>query len=569
MSKMNIRGSEYPLKKIFSDDFVFTIPRYQRAYAWTTEQSEELFQDLLRAMDNYEKSIDDLPPYFLGSIVLIKEDDEPDAQIIDGQQRLTTLIMLLAALRSLIKSEYAESLTSFLCEKGNVIIGTPKRYRLRLRERDAQFFQKYIQDEGSIEELKQLQGSLLAESQRNIRDNTLGFIRELRKLSEEQLIALTQFIVNRCFLIVVSVSTPDLDSVYRIFSVLNSRGLDLSYPDILKAEILSTIPRDKQDEYAIKWEEIETMLGSEAFEELFFDLRAIFSQKRQSRGMIEEFKEYVYPRPPHTFTPQDFIDKNLVPYAHFLNYIMKTNYPHGSLAKEINSMFRWLNQLDHGRWIPPALYYLFQNWRQDNLVLRFLKDLERLVVSFMICKTPPYRRMDRYCELLQAIHDRNDLYMSNSPLQLTSRECREVFKRLDGDVYLTHQPPICHYVLLRLDAILSEGTASYEYQTTSIEHVLPQNPSPDSIWIRWFPTKEIREKYVHRLGNLVLLSRGKNIKAANYDFADKKQKYFSTRGGISPFVLTTQVLSHQEWTPIVVERRQNQLIGTLKQLWRL
>ena len=136
-------------------------------------------------------------------VVLIKEDDASDAQIIDGQQRLTTLTMLLAALRSLIKSEYAESLTSFLCEKGNVIIGTPKRYRLRLRERDAQFFLKYIQDEGGIEELKQLQGSLLAESQRNIRDNTLGFIRELRKLSEEQLIALTQFIVNCCFLIVV------------------------------------------------------------------------------------------------------------------------------------------------------------------------------------------------------------------------------------------------------------------------------------------------------------------------------------------------------------------------------
>src|SRR5579864_8577387 len=176
MSKMNIRGSEYPLKKIFSDDFVFTIPRYKRAYAWTTDQSEELFQDLLRAMDSYEKSIDDLPPYFLGSIVLIKEDDEPDAQVIDGQQRLTTLTMLLAALRSLIKSEYAEILTSFLCEKGNVIIGTPKRYRLRLRERDAQFFQQYIQNEGGIEELKVLQGTLSSESQRNIRDNTIGFI---------------------------------------------------------------------------------------------------------------------------------------------------------------------------------------------------------------------------------------------------------------------------------------------------------------------------------------------------------------------------------------------------------
>ena len=123
MSRMNIRGSEYPLKRIFHDDFFFTIPLYQRPYAWTTEQSEEPLQDLLTAMGDGGKSIDDLSPYFLGSIVLIKDDEQPDAQIIDGQQRLATLTMLLAALRSLIKSEYAAALTSFLCEKGNVSKG--------------------------------------------------------------------------------------------------------------------------------------------------------------------------------------------------------------------------------------------------------------------------------------------------------------------------------------------------------------------------------------------------------------------------------------------------------------
>ena len=173
--------------------------------------------------------------------------------------------------------------------------------------------------------------------------------------------------------------------MYRIFSVLNSRGLDLSYPDILKAEILSTIPRDKQDEYAIKWEEIETMLGSETFEELFFDLRAIFSQKRQSRGMIEEFQEYVRPQ---TSTPQEFIDKILDPYACAMDNIKKTNYQHGTLTKEINGIFKCLNQLDHERWIPPALYYFHENWRKPHLVLHFLNDLERLVISFMICRFP-------------------------------------------------------------------------------------------------------------------------------------------------------------------------------------
>ena len=203
-------------------------------------------------MTNTEGTVDDAPPYFLGSIVLIKG-DEPDAQVVDGQQRLTTLIMLLAALRSLVKAENADSLTSFLSEKGNIITGTPKRYRLKLRERDAKFFQDYIQDDGGITKLNALQESTLSESQRNIRDNTLGFIRELQKLSESQLMALSKFIVNNCFLIIVSVATSDLDSVYRIFSVLNSRGLDLSYPDILKAEIISTIPQDQRDEYTSKW----------------------------------------------------------------------------------------------------------------------------------------------------------------------------------------------------------------------------------------------------------------------------------------------------------------------------
>ena len=79
----------------------------------------------------------------------------------------------------------------------------------------------------------------------------------------------------------------------------------------------------------------------------------------------------------------------------------------------------------------------------------------------------------------------------------------------------------------------------------------------------------MRQKYVNRLGNLVLLSRGKNMKAENFDFDLKKRKYFSTDGGISPFVLTTQVLRYREWTPVVIEQRQNQLMAALKQLWRL
>lgn len=572
MSKMNIRGAEYPLKKIFSDDFAFTIPLYQRSYAWTTEESEELFEDLMRAMNDSSSkgSVDDLPPYFLGSIVLIKGDD-PDAQIIDGQQRLTTLTMLLSAIRSKSSPNYVESLTAFICEKGNIITGTPKRYHLSLRTRDAEFFKKYIQDEGGIKELQALQDAQLPESQRNIRDNTLGFIREVQKLSDKQLIDLTQFIVNRCFLIVVSVSSPDLDSAYRIFSVLNSRGLNLSYSDILKAEIISAIPQDKQHIYADKWENIEASLGSEIFEDVFYYLRTISARARLHKGMIEEFHEHVYPRPSQPLLAEAFIDKTLEPYARALNHIVKANYQglpdHKSLAKEINKMFKWLNNIDHSRWTPPVLFYFVQNWQKLHLVLHFLNDLERLVISFEICRVPPSKRIDRYCELLNAIYENKDLFSNDSPLQLTAKESRETSRKLDGNIYIQHH--ICKYILLRLDDYTADGSATYELEKITTEHVLPQNPSPGSRWVGVFPTRDIRDRYVHRLGNLVLLSRGKNIAAENFDFELKKQKYFFMNGQSTSFVLTNQLRDYNDWTPEVIEQRQAEIMNKLKRLWRL
>jgi len=285
------------------------------------------------------------------------------------------------------------------------------------------------------------------------------------------------------------------------------------------------------------------------------------------KGIIEEFQQYVYPGNPQISTPQEFVDKTLVPYGNALNNIVKANYQHDPMSKEINSMFKWLNQLDRERWIPTALYYFFQNWRQPQLVLRFLTDLERLVISFMICKIPPYRRIDRYCDLLQSIYEKKDLYASDSPLQLKPRECADVLKTLSGNMYFI--PHVCRYVLLRLDARRSEGVASYDYETISVEHVLPQRPAPDSNWMKTFPSMEMCEKYVHRLGNLVLLSRAKNLKAENYDFDEKKNKYFKSDGGVTPFVLTTEILDYREWTPGVIDQRQRRLIGMLKQLWRL
>ena len=131
MSSIKIQATEHPIKKVFSNDFVFTIPLYQRPYAWTTEQAGELLEDLITSLGDGKEQIDDLNPYFLGSIVLIKENvDKPDAQVVDGQQRLTTLTILLATLRELVPIEHANELTNFLYQKGSLLSCTSNRYRL-------------------------------------------------------------------------------------------------------------------------------------------------------------------------------------------------------------------------------------------------------------------------------------------------------------------------------------------------------------------------------------------------------------------------------------------------------
>jgi len=138
---------------------------------------------------------------------------------------------------------------------------------------------------------------------------------------------------------------------------------------------------------------------------------------------------------------------------------------------------------------------------------------------------------------------------------------------LDGDVYELI-PRLRSYILLRLDSALSGGGATYEYDLITVEHVLPQNPEPKSQWETWFPDPTLRAGVVHRLGNLALLTRKKNSSARNFEFDKKKTSYF-TKGGVSPFAITTQVVKEKEWTPALVERRQGELLDKLKTVWRL
>lgn len=148
----SIKGGEYPLSKIFSSEFNYNIPSYQRPYAWTIQETGILFDDLYDFYKNEDKEEN----YFLGSIVLIKQDDDPKSDVIDGQQRLTTLTILFAIIaHSLSDSDDRDEFKNYINEKGIKSQGIKPKPRLRIRERDNGFFKDYVQ-ELKIDELTSL-----------------------------------------------------------------------------------------------------------------------------------------------------------------------------------------------------------------------------------------------------------------------------------------------------------------------------------------------------------------------------------------------------------------------------
>jgi len=556
-----IHANEKSLVKIFSDDFSFVIPPFQRPYAWTIQQASELLSDLMTTWNDGGGSTDK-NPYFLGSIVLIKSPDSPDSQVIDGQQRLTTLTILIAALRDLLPAEKASYLTQFIYQAGNPFAGTENRYRLQLRSRDQDFFRTYIQEGSHFNNLLSLDPAPLTDSQRNIYRNAKYLREQLQKMGSPE--AITQFasyIMNQCYLVVVS--TPDLDAAYRIFSVLNTRGLDLSVTDLLKSDIIGSLPPSKQDHYTTIWESEEEKLGRGTFQDLFSHIRMIYRKNKLQGSVLTEFRKFIMP----IVKADVFIDSLLKPYAQSLSIIKSLSYEGEQHTEEINDLLGWLNQIDNSDWIPPALLFLSRHQHTPSLLLSFFKDLERLAAGMLILRSGINERISRYAAIIEAIERNHDLSGPPSPLQLSDREKQEILTTLNSDLYLLTK--VRRYVLLRLDSLISEGGATYSYPTITVEHVLPQNPKINSTWMQDFPTEEIRNRYVHRLGNLVLLSRYKNAEAQNDDFTRKKQKYFLSKKGASPFALTSQVLQYSVWTPDVIEQRQRMCLNHLKSLWRL
>ena len=550
-----IKASEQNLNKVFCNDYVFEIPEYQRPYAWTTDEVGELLDDLLFAMGREEDV-----PYFLGSIVLIKGDG-PGSKVIDGQQRLTTLTILLCTLRDLAEEPIRTDLDRRVRQPPDELIGAGEEVRLRLRDRDHAFFHANIQTNGAVPRLlKTAAGPVTTDSQQRIIENAGYLYGKLSDLVSEERDSLSRFIIRQCYLVVVS--TSDIGSAYRIFSVMNDRGLNLGPTDILKAQIIGSIDETRRQEYSNRWENIEQELGRNRFGDLFVHIRMVYAKAKARCNLQDEFQDFVLKNCGST----DFIDNILEPYAEAYKSVVGMS-DEGTVGDDRTvACLDSLRRLDNYDWVPPAMAFFRTSSADSDRRKHFIADLERLAYGLFIRRANINERVNRYAAILQSMEEGEDILQAEGHLQLRAEEKEAIVGAVDGPVYTL--PRVPKPLLLRLDGLLAGAGACYDHSIISIEHVLPQRPREGSTWLRWFADDEERALWTHRLANLVLLSRRKNGSASNFDFEAKKTKYFAG-GGVSPFALTTQVVNEREWTPAVMRRRQEVLVATLKEEWRL
>ena len=563
----SLEAHDKVIQEIFEGSYQFQIPDYQRPYAWTLEQTEELFTDLVEAMRDARETGAERQ-YFLGSIVLIKQEKQLRSLVVDGQQRLTTLTMLFAVMRYLMPNAHGD-ITKFIYKEGSETLGEKNEYRLIVREEDAEFFRNHIQAKNGLAQLLASK-DVLQDSRLHYQENARLLHGKMQGLSEAERLALWQFIAKDCSIVIIS--TPDLDAAYRIFSVLNNRGLDLAPIDILKAEVLGAIrniyknDEQKNRTYAKEWTRIESDLGRDAFGELFAHVRTIYAKQKQRSTLVKEFKEHVadYNK------PTILVDDIIKPYAEIWDFLRNANFESTECAAEINKHLGWLNLVDFKDWVPPALACFKRFRQQPRALAAFVQSLERLTYFLLATKAGVGDRIDTYAALTGEIEAaENSASLATLPTLCLSDSQKHSFREaLNGDIY-RKLPKARMALILRLEDLMGDGSKAQTFHNVSLEHVLPQTPPEKSEWLSWFTNDEERESWTHRLANLVPLHFRKNPAAGNYDFAKKKEVYFRHKEKDSPFLLTQQVRNVAAWTPEVLAQRQERLLAVLTKHWDL
>lgn len=544
----------------------FIIPIYQRTYSWSIDQCRQLWEDILRVA-----RADQVPSHFVGSIVyiskgIISASAIQEFLVIDGQQRLTTLSLLLVALAKAIEKagDPAREATQLTLKKisNYYLLNNDEegllRYRLLLTQSDREALMKLVDGY-----------PLPKNTPPRIMENYQYFERAIA----ESGVPLDVILKGIRKLVIVDVSLDRTqDNPQLIFESLNSTGLALSQADLIRNYILMGLENSEQtDLYNSYWYSMEQGFGSSG-ETGYFDrfMRDYLTIKNNGRipkidRVYVEFKAYVRSHP--TLTMRDIVADIHRFAGHFIALAFEKNLP-ASLqlaVRDINTL-----KVDVAY---PFLLEALDDYEQGLLTredfLAILRTVESYIFRRVVCAIPTNSLNKTFATLSREINKTRYLESVQAALLI-----KDSYRRFPGDEELHQQFIVKDFYNFRSRLYLLRKLENHHrakewinVDEYTIEHIMPQNENLSAEWRaelgpNW---QQIHERYLHTIGNLTLT--GYNSEYSDHSFLEKRD--YPDRKGFrnSPLFLNEYLASLDHWNEETIQVRANLLAGLAVQIW--
>ncbi|MFH4828627.1 GmrSD restriction endonuclease domain-containing protein [Vibrio diabolicus] len=559
-----MKATESKLFKFLQKSAQFIIPIYQRQYSWTQEQCEQLWKDIVRA------GTTDLEAHFIGSVVYVERglyshSDVPQLLVIDGQQRLTSTTLLIAALVSELNARSADNTS--------VIEGTNakklKKYYLCNDAEDGDLYYKLLLTKADDKELRAIidnEAKHDDDATSRVIQNYQFFKDKLSRLGNEKV---SEIYLGLQKLLIVDIALDrERDNPQLIFESLNSTGLDLSQADLIRNFVLMGLePKQQNTLYERYWFPMESDFGNGEYSWLFNQFMRDYLTLKTNKpprinDVYEAFKKYVS----SSHLDIEDVVADVRKHAQFYIAFSLEQEKEQKLLEAFQDLNAYKVDVSY-----PLILELYHDYDSQILTLDEFIECVRLIESYVfrryVCDIPTNSLNKTFASFARSI--RKSSYLESFKAELISLSS---YRRFPSDSELNrclqhkdmYNVRSRAYWLRRLENYDKKERISVENYT--IEHVLPQNKNLSSQWQialgdDW---QSIQEEYVHTIGNLTLT--GYNSELSDRFFTEKRDM----EGGFasSPLTLNQSLRDHDTWNKESIQARSKLLADKMQTVWR-
>ena len=549
------------------------IPEYQRGYSWEETQLDDFWIDLVQI---YEENTRD--EHFLGQVVIHKNKEDGKRYIIDGQQRISTAIILLDILQTKFKeiadsknnndaNDDAEDINTRYIGR---VSETKKEQYLSMGGVDKEFFIKYIQARGPINyNDKKFEKKRLNPSNYNIfyaskffEDKISKFITKKAPNEYIELNNLYQCLINQ--FILMTVETDDINEAYIIFESLNARGKALETADLLKNHILRKAHNDLSSATET-WNTIIDNLDNidpTKFIRYYWNSTKKFTREKD---LFKSLRKDISSQ-----SDVNALLSNLRSLSKVCAAILHPDDNKEFDLTELNERLIEMQKLDASSYIPIIFALRLQNYSEED-INEVLKAIETLVVrNFVVSGLVANKYELVFAQIARSISDKawppnSDSASSKKPtkddilkklysLMVSDEEFINNFK-----IFNSKKNAVIRYLLRKINNFdINETKIVDDSNRVHVEHILPKKINDE--WINF--NDEDHETYLWRLGNLTLLGQEYNNRAKNKGFDKKKEIYKK-----SEIKMTRDLVSIDDWTTFTIIKRQEDFAEIALKIW--